>query len=163
MALGAGLILLRHGQPPGRFENVAAMRVVALHTIHVPLNHRMMCGQLEFRLSLKMATKARVRIFAGIDDEFAASAAGLDVSAAGTVTGFTTHFAGHGRVGKSNSCVRAGFKFSRDVGVAIVADLVANVMRAGDFQRRDGDSGRRRTRIQEQHRDSGEHHGQHCD
>jgi len=130
MALRAGLILLRHSQPTRRFKNVAAVRIMALYTTHVSLNHRMMRGQTEFRARLQMTAKARLRTLAGIDDEFTAPPADFDMSAAGTVTGFTTHFGGHRRVGERNSRVRTGPKSSRDVGVTIEADLIADVVRA---------------------------------
>jgi hypothetical protein len=37
MALGTGLVQSRHGQPALRFENVNAMRIVALHATHFAL------------------------------------------------------------------------------------------------------------------------------
>lgn len=38
MTLGAGLVGARHGQTAGRFENIAAMRVMALRAAHVLLD-----------------------------------------------------------------------------------------------------------------------------
>ena len=44
MAFSAGLVELRHSQPLFRFEDVFAVRVVALDTIHVAFDNRMMNG-----------------------------------------------------------------------------------------------------------------------
>ena len=57
MALGAAFVESRHRQSAGRFENVIAMRVVALNTIHFALNHGMMLGQIEFSLNFEVALK----------------------------------------------------------------------------------------------------------
>ena len=70
MALRATLILPGHGEAAGRFKNVAAMRVVAVHAIHVAFNDWMMLGEVEFALDIEMALKTGVGFFAGIDDEF---------------------------------------------------------------------------------------------
>ncbi len=86
MTLRTSMILPRHGQPACWFKNIAAVRIMALHTTHVPLNHRMMRGQLEFCPGLQMTTKTRVGIFAGIDDKFALAAANFDMPAARSVT-----------------------------------------------------------------------------
>ncbi len=70
VALCATLVLPGHGQSTGGFEDVAAVRVMAIRAIHVPLDDRMMLGEAEFALHIEMALKTGVGFFAGIDDEF---------------------------------------------------------------------------------------------
>ena len=134
MTLRAAFILPRHRQPARRFENVPAMRIVTLHAAHVAFDDWMMLRQIEFRVDVEMTLKTGRRIVARIDDELR-STAGLDMFAAGTVAGFATSLAGHRHVFKMNARVRAGGKFLDDFLVAIRAGLVADVMRAGNFQR----------------------------
>jgi hypothetical protein len=141
MALRATFILSRHRQPARRFENVAAVRVMAIHATHVAFDDRMMLWQTEFGVDIEMALETGCRIAAGINDELRA-AAGFNVFAAWTVAGFAAGFADHRRVLKMNARVRAGGKFSDDVGMAVRAGFVADVMRAGNFQWHD-DSVRR--------------------
>ena len=74
MTLGAAFVAPRHRQSAGGFENVVAMRVVALNTIHFALNHGMMLGQIKFSLDFEVALKTRRRVFAGINDEFVLAA-----------------------------------------------------------------------------------------
>jgi hypothetical protein len=95
MALRATLVLPGHCQASSRFKDIAAMRIVAVHAVHVTFNDRMMLGQIEFALHIEMTLKAGVGLFAGIDDELC-FAAGPDVLAAGSMTGFTAAGAGHG-------------------------------------------------------------------
>jgi len=134
MTLRATFILPRHGQSARRLENVAAMRVMALHAAHVAFDDRMMLRQIKLRVDVEMTLKAGSRIFARVDDEISA-AAGLDVFAARPVAGFAAGFTDHRRIFKMNPRMRAGGKFSDDVLVAIRAGLVTDVMRAGNFQR----------------------------
>jgi hypothetical protein len=47
MATAAIFIQARHRRPTGRFENVPAMRIVTLHTIHPPFEHGMPLRQME--------------------------------------------------------------------------------------------------------------------
>ena len=54
MALRTGLILPRHRQATGRFENIFAMRIVALNTIHPAFDHRMMLRQVELGVNLQV-------------------------------------------------------------------------------------------------------------
>jgi hypothetical protein len=121
--------------PPCRFENVAAVRIVALHTTHAAFNDRMMLRQIEFGLNIQMTLKTGRRVIARIDDECCA-AAGFDMFAAGTVAGFAPGLPAMRRTFKMNPRVRAGGKFPDDVGVTIRAGFIADVMRAGNFQRR---------------------------
>jgi hypothetical protein len=65
------------------------VRVVALDTVHFALKDGMMLRKVKLRMGFEMALETGLWIIAGNDDEFAATAAGFDVPAAGTVTGFT--------------------------------------------------------------------------
>src|SRR5437879_2720737 len=49
MALCAPFIETPHRQTSARFEDIAAMRVMALNAIHSVLRHRVMLGELKFR------------------------------------------------------------------------------------------------------------------
>lgn len=141
VALRATLILRCHREATGRFENVAAVRIVAIHAIHVAFEDGMMLRQIKFGVDIQMTLKTGLGIFAGVDDEFR-RAAGPDVFAAGTVAGFATALAGQGGVFKMQPRVRAHRKFTGDVRVAIGAGFVADEMCAGNFQRRDDSGGR---------------------
>jgi hypothetical protein len=69
VARGAGLILPRHGQAAGWFQNVAAMRVMALGAVHFLLHHRMMLWQPELGLYLAVAFVTGSGASAGVDNE----------------------------------------------------------------------------------------------
>jgi hypothetical protein len=139
MTLCATFILSRHGQSARRLENIAAMRVMALNAIHVPFDDRMMLGQIKFRVDIEMTLETGRRILARIDDKISTTT-GPDVFTARSVAGFAAGLANHHRISGMNPRVRAGGKYADDVFVAIRAGLVANVMRAGNFQRhRHGD------------------------
>ena len=56
-----------------------------------------MLRQVELRMGFQMTVETRRRIFPRIHDEPPASAARLDVFAAGTVTGFAAAHSSHGR------------------------------------------------------------------
>jgi hypothetical protein len=57
MTLRAILVEACHGKPARRFKNVATMRIMALHTIHPPLQYLMMLGQIKLRMSLQVAVE----------------------------------------------------------------------------------------------------------
>jgi len=135
MALLAAFVLAGHGQSARRFDNIAAVRVMALPAIHMTLDHRMMLRQIKFRVNVEMALKAGGRFLVRVDDEIRASAC-LDVLAAGAVTGFAAGITNHRRIVKMNPRVRTGGKFPDDVPMAVRAGFIADVMRPGNFQRR---------------------------
>lgn len=85
MALGALLVFARHAQSASRFHDVKAMRVVALHAIHVAFNHRMVLRQFELGMHFHVATETGLRIASGVNDELAASATRSNVLAAGAM------------------------------------------------------------------------------
>jgi hypothetical protein len=94
MTLRAAFVQSGHGQAAGRLENIAPMRIVALHAIHTSLNDRVMLWEVEFGMRFQVTLKASIRIAAGIQNEFAASATGRDVQASRAVARFTARLAG---------------------------------------------------------------------
>jgi len=82
VALRAVFIHARHRQPPRRFHDVAAVRVMALHAIHLLLQNRMMLWQVEFAFNGAMALETCRGILARIHNEFPAPAPTLDMQAA---------------------------------------------------------------------------------
>jgi hypothetical protein len=130
VTLRAAFILAGHRQTALRFEDVAAMRIVALHTIHPPFEDGMMLRQMKLAFHIDVALEAGGWILAWIDDEFK-TAAGLDVFAAGAVAGFATRTARHGVPARVSARMRAGRKSRDNGGMAIRAGLVAHGMGAG--------------------------------
>jgi len=93
MTLRAALVPAGHGQSAAGFKNVAAMRVVALHTIHPPFEDRVMLGQMKLAFAVSVALETSSGVLVWIDDEFG-PAASFDMFAAGAVAGFTTRTTG---------------------------------------------------------------------
>ena len=52
VALRAAFVAARHRQAAGGLEDVSAVGIMALHTVHAALNHRMAIGKFEFRVRL---------------------------------------------------------------------------------------------------------------
>lgn len=132
---GATFILPRHGQAALRLEDIAAVRIMAIHTIHETFRDGMMLRQIKFGLHVQMALETGGGIFAGIDNE-SSIAAGPDMFAAGAVAGFTTSLPRHGRILNIQPRMRARGKFADYFRMAIRAGLVADVMRARNLERR---------------------------
>jgi hypothetical protein len=126
MTLRAAFIEAGHGKSARRFEDVAAVGIVALDAIHPAFKNRMMVRQLEIALDCQMALQAGRRILAGVDDELE-SAARFNVFAAGSVTRFTSGIV-FSHAGCMNAGMGAGGKTPDDRGVAIHASLVADFM-----------------------------------
>ena len=97
MALRAVLILPRHRQAARRLENIAAVRVMTVHTIHMALNNGMMLRQIKFPLHVEMTLKARGRTLSGINDQVC-MATRTNMLAAGAVARFATNLAAHRRI-----------------------------------------------------------------
>src|SRR5689334_3329783 len=85
MTPGTSLVYARHRKSASGFENVPAVRVVALDAIHPLFQNRMMLRQFELSMRREMALEARGRIPARIDDELPRAAA-RDVLAARPMT-----------------------------------------------------------------------------
>ena len=161
VALGAIFVEPRHCQAAGWLEDVAAMWIVALRAVHVAFEDGMMCRQLKFRAHRQMTAQTRLRLDAGIDDKLA-PAAGFHMLAARPVARFAANAAGDGGVFQGQMRVRTGGKLACDVGVAIVADLVAHIVCARNFQRRHHRARHGATRNQKDARHSGKPCGNHC-
>ena len=137
VALRAAFTPTRHGQPARRLEDVAAVRVMALHAIHLLLRHRVVLGKLELRLFLAMALVTSRRVFAGIDDEFASPAAARDMQARRPVARFAARLPQRASVFEVDSGVGAGRKDAGDAPMTIGAGLVADERRARNVRRRE--------------------------
>jgi hypothetical protein len=74
MALAASVVLTCHRQAAGRFEDVAAMRIMALVAAHLFLQQRMVLWQVKFCFGGAVAFKAGIGILAGIHDKLSAPA-----------------------------------------------------------------------------------------
>jgi len=85
MARHATFVQACHRQSTRGFENVAPVRIMALHTVYPVFNDRMTVRQIELRVGLKVALKTRGGILARIDDKNSASAACRHVFAARAV------------------------------------------------------------------------------
>jgi hypothetical protein len=79
------LVQSRHGKAASRFENIEAMWIMALDTIHSAFDDGMALRQIEFCVGLEMALETSGRVFAGINDEFSPTAARFDMLASGSV------------------------------------------------------------------------------
>lgn len=131
---GAALILARHGKTTRRLEDVAAVRIVAIHTIHEAFSDRMMLRQIEFGLHVQMTLETGSGIFSRIDDE-SGRAAGPNMFAARTMAGLASALSRRGRAFDMQPRMRTGGEFADNPGVAIRACAVADVVRARDFKR----------------------------
>ncbi len=136
MTRRATFIQSRHRQAAGGFENVAAVRIMALRTIDPVLDNGMMMRQIEFSARFKMTLKTSGGVLARIVDEHAAAAAGLNVSAARTVARFTAGSARelcglqmHARMG-------AAGKLPGNVRVTLGAGFIAGIGCARNLRRR---------------------------
>ena len=159
VTLRAVLIQPRHGQSGGGPENVGAVRIVALHTIHAAFENGMVLGQAELAVDVEVALEAGGGIFARVDDEFAAAATGLDMLAARAVAGFATALALEHGVLHVDARVRAGGKVPHVGGMTIDASLVADIMRARHDRRNEAVLGQAAARTEDEQspqRDSAE-------
>jgi len=102
------------------------MRVVALDTVHVPFQHRMVLWQIELGVGLKMAVEAGRSVLAGIDDELSAPAPYLNVFATGAVTRFAAALSSYCCARKVDAGMRAGGEATHIIGVAVEAGAISN-------------------------------------
>lgn len=135
MTLRTRFVEPRHGKTAGGFQDIPAVRVVALHTIHFAFDDRMMLRQVELRVRLEMTLKTSRRVLAGIEDEFSAPAAAGDVFAAGAVAGFATVLTLPGQTVEAQARVRTGEKTARVVGVTFETGAIAGERCAFDGRR----------------------------
>src|SRR5689334_23131995 len=108
MTLSTRLIKSRDAEPTSGFHDVRAVRVMALHAVHLAFDYRVVLRQREFRVRLKMALKAGSGIFAGVQNELPFTTTHFDVLAARTVARFASAWS-NARVGSElHTGVRAG-------------------------------------------------------
>ena len=131
VALGATFVLAGHGQATLGFEDVAAVRIVALHAIHPSFDNRMMLRQMKLAFNVQVTLETGSRILPGIDDE-SGLAAGLDVFAAGAVAGFATRSARQGVPARISARMWTGREGGDNGGMAVHARLVPHQMGAGN-------------------------------
>ena len=74
----------------GWFEDVASVWIMAVHTIQLPLHHRMMVREAELRMNFLVTLQAGIRTSTRIVDEHPFAPAGFDMETAGTVTGLAS-------------------------------------------------------------------------
>ena len=86
MTVAAGFIDAGHGEATVRLHDVEAVRVVAIDAGHFAFEEWVVLRQMELRIFGEVTLKTGFGLFARVDDELAAPAAGGDVFAAGAVT-----------------------------------------------------------------------------
>jgi hypothetical protein len=149
VTLRAILVQPRHRETSGGLENIAAVRVVALDTIHPAFDDGVMLRQVEFGVGRHMALKTSGWFFAWIDDELATSAPRRDVFAAGTMARFATGLAGALALRQVNPGMGTGRELANDLAVAIGAGFVADEGGTRNNGRREHSPGHGRTGVQE--------------
>ena len=135
VTIGTRFVHTRHGEAAVWFHDVGAVRVVALNAVHFAFEDRVMLRQVELGVRGNVALETGFGLFAGIDDEFAATDS--DVFAARSMTRFAALLAGHLRIGHPDARVWARWKNACDFVVAIGARFVADVSCAFDLRRSD--------------------------
>ena len=88
MTLRACFILARHRQSSSRFQDVGAMRIMALHAIQAAFKDWMVIWKMKLGLDIRVTLKTGLRIFCRINNEFSPPSPGLNMSAARAVAGF---------------------------------------------------------------------------
>jgi hypothetical protein len=135
MALRTRFIGAGHCQATSGFENVAAMRVMALGAAHVLLDQRMMLWQMKLGLRLPVTLEARRGGFSGINNQSPPAARGY-VQTARSVTGFTAGLANGTRVIQPDPRMRARGKDSGNIRVTLRAGLIAHKCRSRHIRSR---------------------------
>jgi hypothetical protein len=149
MATCALLTQSRHGESARRLHDVLAVRVVALHAIHLPFPHRMMLRKVELGVDFKVTGETRLRIAPGVHDEFSVPATDSDMFAAGAMARFATGAARHLRRFDVQARMGTRWKNPRVFGVAIDARRVAHKTCTRNFRRRRDLAFERRARNQQ--------------
>jgi hypothetical protein len=133
----AGLRADTQGSAVRSLENVRTVWVVTLDAVHVLFQDGMMMGQLKLGVDLEMTAEAGVRRPAGVDDEFSAATACLDVETSRSVARFTTGGFSAGSAFDVDAHVWAGGKDARELGMTIDARFVAHKICSVDDGGRD--------------------------
>ena len=132
MTFCALLIDARHRQATRWLHDFVPMRIVALHTIHPPFDHRMMLRQIEKRVHIQVTLKTRGRILPGINNKPAA-AADLDMLAGWSMARFATRHVRKFDVVLIEFPMRARGKYAGDVRVTFHTRTVSDIMSAFDL------------------------------
>lgn len=122
----AGFILSSKRKSTSRFEDIDTVRIVAVHTVQVALDHRVMMWQAKLRVSGLVTLKTRRRVFPRIRDEYTSPTSCLHMFTAWSVTRFTPNFTLHCRLVRVQSTMRTAVKRAADIGVTLVTRIVAN-------------------------------------
>lgn len=69
VTLRAGLVQARHGEASRRLHDVQPVRIMALCAIHLTFEDGMMLRKMKLGVDVQVALEARLRIFAGVNDE----------------------------------------------------------------------------------------------
>ena len=137
------LIESRQAKATSRFHDVSTMRIVALNTVHLAFNHRMMLRQRKLRVRLQVALKAGGRIITGIQNKLSLTAPHLDVFAPRTMTCFAPALSNLCVRNELHASVRTRWENLDVVGMTLEARLVTDVSGAGNGRAdHDGPRGR---------------------
>ena len=137
VALNTLLVLAGQAQAAGLFEDFTAMGVVAIHTIHLSLEDRMMLRKAELGMFLLVARQAGVGIGPRVVDENPFSSAGRNVFAARAVTGFAAADAVIGFLVFEEASVDAAGEMLGDLCVTVFTLLVPDKMSSLNLWRDD--------------------------
>jgi hypothetical protein len=133
MAFCALLIHARHGESARWLHDFMPVRIVALHTVHPPFDHRMMLGQIEKRMHIQVTLKAGGRILAWIHNQPPATA-DLHMLAGWPVARFATRHVCKFNVVLIKFPMGARWKNARDIRVAFHTRSVPDIMSAFDLR-----------------------------
>ena len=126
MALAARFVQADHRDSFGRFHDVQAVRIVALHAIHLAFRDGMMLGKVEFGIDVQVAFVTSLRILARVDDELLPPGAShCDMFAGRAVARFTSVLARRLAAFKMQPRMGAGGERPGDVRVTIETGFVA--------------------------------------
>ncbi len=135
MATRALFIQTRHCESARGLHHVAAVRVVALHAVHLPFTHRMMLRKIELSMNFEMTRETRLRIASRIHNEFFTLATDCDVFTSGTVTRFASRTAGHLRSVNVQPRVWSGGEDACVLGMAVGARGIPDKRGTGNIRR----------------------------
>ncbi len=136
VALRAGLVQTPHREPSRRLHDIQAMRVMALHTVHLSLSDGMMLRKMEFGIDVQMTFVTGLGILPGVDDELLTPrASNSHVFACRAVARFAAVLAYGFGVLEMQPGMRTRGERTRDFGMTIGANLVTNKGRPLDHGR----------------------------
>src|SRR5437016_3404619 len=125
MTLGAVLVHTSHCQAAGRFHDVAAVRVMALDTIHFLFQHRVMLRKMKFHFRGAVTLKTRSRILPRVQNELPRAAAG-DMKTGSAMARFAAGLSYPGIRFEMDSSMGTRRKRAGDLSMALGAGFVAD-------------------------------------